>query len=422
MSNRTISIVSGVVFIFAASGSAALADPTGVIVDPDKPASNVETVRSPASVSGDATGLSPTAIVAPSVQRQPVTEPRTALDPDASITEQLHALANGKFDRIIGSTKERESIDAFYASRNYAPLWITEMKANARAKAVVAYLGGVAADGLDPTDYPVPNFTSLADPAALAEAEISLTTSVILYAHHAQIGRVHWSHVSGDIFYDQSTPDPGDILATMAQAKDAGEALAAYEPHAEAYLALKAKLAEVRAASGTPIPNGPSLKIGMRDERVPLLRSRLDVASEGATYDKELADAVKKFQERHELKPTGALDPSTVKALNGRRSDRQIEIIIANMERWRWMPHVLGNLYVIVNLPDYTLRVIHQGKQVWMTKVVAGKPATPTPIMSAQMKSITVNPTWNVPDSIAANECLPLLQRGWQHSSFPTAG
>jgi murein L,D-transpeptidase YcbB/YkuD len=226
---------------------------------------------------------------------------------------------------------------------------------------------------------------------------------------------VHWSRVSGDIFYDQSAPDPGDVLAAMAQAKDAGEALDAYEPHAEAYLALKAKLAEVRAgqrgSDKTRIPNGPSLKIGMRDERVPLLRSRLDVADEGATYDKELADAVKKFQQRHGFKPTGTLDMATVEALNGRQSDRQTDIIIANMERWRWMPHDLGNTYVIVNLPDYTLRVIRQGKQVWMTKIVAGKPATPTPIMSAQMKSITVNPTWNVPDSIAASEYLPLLQQ-----------
>jgi murein L,D-transpeptidase YcbB/YkuD len=368
-------------------------------------------------LSGDAPGPSPLAILAPTVPSQPaaVTEPNAALDREVPITEQLHNLANGKFDPIIGSAKERAVIDAFYAGRNYAPLWITEGKANARAKAAIAYLGGVAADGLDPTDYRVPNFDSLTDPAALAEAEIMLTTSVVTYAHHAQIGRVHWSRVSGDIFYDQSAPNPGDVLATMAQAKDAGEALDAYEPHAEAYLALKAKLAEVRAgqrgSDKTRIPNGPSLKIGMRDERVPLLRSRLDVTSEGATYDKELADAVKKFQEAHELKPTGTLDMATVEALNGRQSDRQIDIIIANMERWRWMPHDLGNTYVIVNLPDYTLRVIRERKQVWMTKIVAGKPATPTPIMSAQMKSITVNPTWNVPDSIAANEYLPLLQQ-----------
>jgi murein L,D-transpeptidase YcbB/YkuD len=413
MSNRAISIASVVAFIVAASGSVALADPSGVIVDADQPASNVETMAPPAAASADVPAPSGTAIMG--VPSQAATEPRTALDPDASITEQLHNLANGKYDRIIGSTKERESIDAFYASRSYAPLWITETKANARAKAVIAYLGGVAAHGLDPTDYPVPNFTSLADPAALAEAEINLTTSVIAYAHQAQIGRVHWSRVSSDIFYDQSAPDPGEILTTMAQAEDAGEALDAYEPHAEGYLALKAKLAEVRAgqqgSDKTRIPNGPSLKVGMRDERVPLLRSRLDVAGDGATYDKELADAVKKFQEKHELKPTGTLDLSTVEALNGRRSDRQIEIIIANMERWRWMPHDLGDRYVIVNLPDYTLRVVQQGKQLWMTKIVAGKPATPTPIMSAQMKSITVNPTWNVPDSIAANEYLPLLQQ-----------
>jgi L,D-transpeptidase YcbB len=411
--DRLVALTSLVLLLL--TPRAALADSSGASVDADKPASNVETAGSPASTSGDAPGPSPTAIVAPNGPSRPVTEPSTALDPDAPITEQLHNLANGKFDPIVGSAKERESIDAFYASRNYAPLWITEGKANARAKAVIAYLGGIAVHGLDPTDYPVPNFGSLADPVAFAEAEIRLTTAVIAYAHHAQIGRVHWSRVSGDIFYDQSAPDSGDVLANMAQAKDAGEALDAYEPHAEAYLALKAKLAEIRAGqrgSGqTRIPNGPSLKIGMRDERVPLLRSRLDVASEGAAYDKELAEAVKKFQERHELKPTGTLDMATVEVLNGRQSDRQIDIIIANMERWRWVPHDLGNTYVIVNLPDYTLRVIRQGKQVWMTKIVAGKPATPTPIMSAQMKSLTVNPTWNVPDSIAANEYLPLLQQ-----------
>jgi L,D-transpeptidase YcbB len=406
--DRFIALTPLVLLLLLTPG-AGLADPSGASIDTDKPPS--ETAGSPASAPGDAPRPSPTAIGAPSLPSQPVTEPSA----DAQITDQLHNLANGKFDRIIGGTKQRESIDAFYAGRNYAPLWITEGKANALARATMTYLGGVATDGLDPIDYPVPNFASLTDPLALAEAEISLTTSVVTYAHHAQIGRVHWSRVSGDISYDQSAPDPGDVLATMAQAKDAGEALDAYEPHIVAYLRLKAKLAEVRAgqrgSDKTRIPNGPSLKIGMRDDRVPLLRLRLEVASEGTTYDKELVDAVKKFQERHDLRPTGTLDLATVEALNGRRSDQQIDIIIANMERWRWMPHDLGNTYVIVNLPDYTLRVIRQGEQVWMTKIVAGKPTTPTPIMSAQMKSITVNPTWNVPDSIAANEYLPLLHQ-----------
>jgi murein L,D-transpeptidase YcbB/YkuD len=340
----------------------------------------------------------------------------SSVDADAAIAGQLHDLANGRFDKIIGDAKERTAVDTFYSGRNHAPLWITDGKANARAKAAIAYLGQVAADGLDPSDYPVPNFDSLTDPTALAEAEINLTASVVKYTHHAQIGRVHWSRVSGDISYDQSAPDPAEVLSALAEAKDVGEALDTYEPHAVAYLALKEKLAEIRAgqrdADKAQIPNGPPLKIGMQDERVPLLRSRLDVADDGGTtYDKVLADAVKKFQQVHRLRSTGTLDAATLEALNGRQPDRRTDIIIANMERWRWMPHDLGKTYVIVNIPDYTLHVIHDEKQVWMTKIVVGKPSTPTPLMSAQMKSITVNPTWNIPQSIAAAEYLPLLQQ-----------
>ena len=78
---------------------------------------------------------------------------------------------------------------------------------------------------------------------------------------------------------------------------------------------------------------------------------------DGETFDKALAKAVKKFQQEHELKATGKLTRQTVEALNGRQPDRPIDTIIANLERWRWMPHDLGKTYVMVNLPDFTLRV-----------------------------------------------------------------
>jgi len=354
---------------------------------------------------------------APSPMPEAMPAPTAVVDVDAPIAEQLRNLANGKFDRIIGNKKERASIEAFYVGRNYAPLWITDGNVNARATAAIAYLNQVGADGLDPADYPVPNFASLSDPAALAEAEIRLTTSVITYAHHAQIGRIHWSRVSADVFYDTKAPDPAAVLASTVEAKDVGEALASYEPHAPEYLALKAKLAETRAGRGSSgkarILNGPSLNIGMQDQRVPLLRLRLGIpGGAGAIYDRPLAEAVMRFQQEHVLSVTGTLNAATVEALNGgRQSDAHTDIILANMERWRWIPHNLGKTYVIVNLPDYTLRVMRQGKQVWMARIVAGKTTTPTPLISAQMKSITVNPIWNVPASITANEYLPLLQQ-----------
>jgi len=159
----------------------------------------------------------------------------------------LRNLSSGKYDRIVGNKKDRTIVDAFYSGRDYAPLWITDGKVNERGKAAIAYLGHVDQDGLDPADYPVPNFSALSEPGDLAEAELKLDMTIITYAHHASTGRVHWSRVSGDIYYTLTAPEPADVLAAMVEAKDMAKALDAYEPHTPGYLALKAKLAELRA-------------------------------------------------------------------------------------------------------------------------------------------------------------------------------
>ncbi len=81
------------------------------------------------------------------------------------------------------------------------------------------------------------------------------------------------------------------------------------------------------------------------------------------------------------------------------------------MERWRWYPRDLGKAHVVVNQPDYSLKVMHNGAQVWTTRIVIGKPNMATPLLSETMKYITINPTWNVPPSIVQNEYLPALQQ-----------
>jgi L,D-transpeptidase YcbB len=410
-----------IVLLLAATGGQRLRPMSGT-EDAGAIAAAVATVpaksNAPAAIEGDE--VPPPAATAPAAAAP---KPAVAADADAAIAEKLRELAGGKFDRVIGGKKERAAFDAFYSSRDYAPLWISDGHPNARAKAATSYLGRVEADGLKPADYPVPDFSTATDPAALAEAEIRLTMSVVTYARHAQLGRVHWSRVSGDISYPQKQPTPAEILGKMAEAEDVGEVLAAYEPSAPAYVALKAKLAELRAGKEqsvkTPtealakpvIANGPVLKVGMQDQRVPRLRERLGVDGDGTIFDKALAEALKKFQQEHELKPNGLLTQQTVDALNSHQPDRPIDTIIANMERWRWMPHDLGGDYVVVNLPDYTLRVFQHDRQIWMTKIVIGAPNMPTPITTAEMKFITVNPTWTVPQSIITREYLPALQQ-----------
>jgi L,D-transpeptidase YcbB len=406
---KTIALISVVTCLAVTGFTAAVRGFTEAPATQPTTASGGDEVPAPSAAPADNGAVPADNTAAPAPMPAPV-----VADGNAPIAALLRELANGKFDRIVGGKNNRPAFDAYYAAHGYAPIWITGGKFNERAAAAIAYLGLVDADGLDPADYPVPNIsTSVSDPAALAEAEMRLSASVVTYAHHASVGRVQWSHVSSSILYEVTPPAPAAVLATVADARDVAATLAGYEPQTPNYIALKAKLADLRAgktlAGKAPIPNGPAPKIGAQDDRAPALRERLGLGGDGTTYDKALAEAVKKFQQEREIKASGLLTQQTIDALNGRSPDRPIEAILANLERWRWMPHDLGKDYVIVNLPDFTLRVFHNGQQLWMTRVVTGKPTMATPIMTAEMKYITVNPTWNVPPSIVAHEYMPAL-------------
>jgi murein L,D-transpeptidase YcbB/YkuD len=347
---------------------------------------------------------------------------------DQPVADKLHEVLGGKTTKYFERKSERAAAEKFYGGREYAPLFTQGGSTTELAKRVIARLKDAASDGLNAADYPVPDFSAATTPDALADAELKLTASMLDYARQAQSGRMHWSQVSADIAYPEHPIDPMEVLVNVSTAKDASGALEAYNPPQKAFRELRKKLAELRGLGEGPVTaigDGPALKFSkknpavMEDPRVPQLRAKLGV-SEGADdthYDAKVADAVRRFQEGAELKPTGILDDRTVAALNAPKRDRQIDTVLVNMERWRWLPRDLGapsigDAYVILNIPDYTLKVMQHGAQVWTTKVVTGKPGIhATPLLTETMKYITVNPTWNVPPSIIYNEYLPALQQ-----------
>jgi murein L,D-transpeptidase YcbB/YkuD len=352
-------------------------------------------------------------------QAAPPPDPMAALDPaDRAVAEKIRDLFAAKTaDKVFLAKKERSAAEAFYQSRAFAPLWLDKGIENARAKAAVARLQGADADGLDINDYKTPNFAGLT-PEAQAEADLKLTQTVLTYTRHLQAGRFPYARVSNNMELLQTPPEPAEVLAKLANAADAGKALDDFVPQHEGYKRLKAMLAELRGkgGAGKPLADGALLKLNakapMEDARVPLLREKLGLAGDATDlkYDAKLAEAVKKFQRANDLPVTGNLDAKTVKELNGPPRDRSIELVIANMERWRWYPRDLGNAHVVVNLPDFTLKVMHNGAQVWTTRIVIGKVDMSTPLLSETMKYITINPTWNVPPSIVYNEYLPAMQ------------
>jgi len=370
-----------------------------------------------------------TATAAPAVTASPTA--------NAAVTDKLREMVTGKaLDRIVSRKAEHLGVEAFYKARDYAPVWSDNGAVTDRAKAAMSTLTKAAEVGLDASDYPTPDFAAAKTADELADAELKLTAAVLTYARHAQLGRIHFSRVANDIEFAQTAPDPAAVLDNLAKAGNAAAALEDYNPPHAQFKALRAKLADLRAgksvtetktedakpAPAIQIASGPIMRPGVKDKRVADLRKRLDVPGDknNTLYDDSVVEAVKTFQTTADLDTDGNVGPATLRALNGnkpepktinRASNDPIDTVVVNMERWRWLARDLGNPHVIVNVPDYRLTLWNDNKPYWTTKIVAGKPGShATPMISAEMKFITVNPTWNVPPSIIEKEYLPALQ------------
>ncbi|MTI16544.1 peptidoglycan-binding protein [Rhodobacteraceae bacterium RKSG542] len=318
--------------------------------------------------------------------------------------------------------RDRAASKLFYEERGFQPVWVTGTELNTLALEVIEVLRAAEDEGLNPADYPVPpadfNATGTAALAELAAAEVQITESALMYAEDAQGGRISPKKISKNITQNPERPDPLDALRALAVSANPASVLAAYNPPHQGYRLLKEQLKVLR--TGVPateelveIPTGKLLKLGVKGERVALLRQRLKVPSTPETeavFDADLEAAVKKFQKDNGLNSDGVVGSRSLLALNSRITGNPIHDVIANMERWRWMPRDMGDLYIHVNVPEFLVRIRQEDFTLYEERVVVGKPANQTPVFSDNMDHVVVNPYWNVPYSIASKELLPEMR------------
>jgi len=320
---------------------------------------------------------------------------------------------------------EAQKLYYFYGARGFEPLWLQpgaggEASFAPAGEKILKVFANAELEGLRPADYLTPELSldgATSDPARIAALEVAFTGATMRYAQNVYGGRVDPRTVSPNIDIRPRLVDQTKLLTELAASDDPAAILAGLDPKHREFVALKEALAkfydsDAETDEKIQIPSGKTLRLGMVDERVPLLRKRLDVPAgedaNDAIYDETVAAAVTAFQENLGLDADGVAGPATVAALNGGSSVSK-EDIIANMERWRWMPSDLGKNNVFVNIPEFRLAVMHDGAPTFTTRVVVGKPATQTPIFSDNIRQIVVNPYWNVPASIATNEIRPHL-------------
>ena len=329
----------------------------------------------------------------------------------------------------VGEADDLNAAKTFYAERNYSPLWVSGTALNARGLLAIAEIGRADDWGLKASDFAVLGVKDgvAAGSMSPVEAEIAIARAALKYARFARGGRIPdpGSELSGFIDRKPQIIAPQNALEQLAAATATDEALRGFHPKHVQFERLRKAYLAARANEGRStsllLPAGPMLRPGQSHPNVAFLRKRLNVPAPAATgdiatpelvYDPALVAAVKDFQAKSGgLRPDGFVGEKTRLALNGEGKSK-IPSLLANMEQWRWMPASLGNTHVQVNIPEYEMRLVKDGRVVHSERVVTGKLETATPAFSADMQSIVFQPKWGVPDSIKINELLPRLQDG----------
>jgi murein L,D-transpeptidase YcbB/YkuD len=263
----------------------------------------------------------------------------------------------------------------------------------------------------------------------LAAAEIKLGLAVLKYARFARGGRVDPAHISPN--FDERPPlrDAKVVLEALAASANPGAYLRGLNPQHPQFERLRQALLRARTGHAAPaaqakpsadvkLSDGPLLKLGMQHPDVVQLRRRLELPlppGAESIYDVQVRDAVREFQKEAGIEASGNLTSRTRSALNGGRprsvaAGGEVERLLVNMERWRWMPEELGDFYVWDNVPEFTTRVVKAGEVIHFAKIVVGKVDNQTPLFSANMRYVVFHPEWGVPDSIKLKEIAPYLR------------
>lgn len=320
---------------------------------------------------------------------------------------------------------DRDALWMFYASRN-EPVWVSKTGWTPKALSLIAEIKRADDWGLDANDFTIPELPEAASTTEtlpqerLVDAETALSLAALKYARDARGGRITDPATQLSSYLDRKPQvDPPFLVMTGLSATDApDEYLRKLQPQSEQFARLREEYLsrrDGRSGDNAEIPSGSKLRPGASDPDIALIRERLRVPadeSDPQLYDEKLVEAVKRFQEKHGIEPAnGVINSKTRRAFNEGR-DVKLSTLLANMEEWRWMPQDLGGTYVWVNVPEFKVRVVKDGKIVHTERVITGQTDKQTPIFSEDLKTIYFHPRWVVPDSIKINEIGPGLARG----------
>jgi len=327
----------------------------------------------------------------------------------------------------------------FYEQRAYMPAWSSDSGFSLQIASLITAISGAEGQCFMPDDYHLKKITAIMveinknyagrqsfNAAMLAELDLLLTDAFLIYSAHLLEGRTNPETKCPEWNAQCEEADLATILQTALTSGTIEKALNDLLPREPNYFSLCRKRREYLAIiskGGWPvIPNGPDLKTGDYDDRIPAIRERLTIVGdqprkkikEMLLFDDDLEKAVRQFQKRHGLISDGEIDARTRAVMNVPVEERlrQIEV---NMERWRWCQRDFGDRYILINIANFELDVFEQDTTALSMRAIVGKPFRSTPVFSGTMTYLVFNPYWNVPKKIAVEDILPKVKKDKDH-------
>ena len=349
---------------------------------------------------------------------------REALRHELEHLAETGMISTGEVD-IAG----KDLLVEMYGRRNYLPAWNDQRQIHD----LIAVIRATEDDGLDPSDYHLEQIEyaynellagRLTEATEWAPQDLILTDSLIRLGYHQLFGKVNPYTLDPNWNFrrEMNDVDPATAIQDAIDSPSLAEHLKTLFPRGWVYEEFKAGLAryrEIAASGGWPIiPDGPTLRPGATDDRLPILARRLaitgdlenrDSFDDLTVYDEFLLEGVKSFQARHGIDVDGIIGPASLRMLNV-SAEMRVKTLEINLERARWVLDDIEDDFILVNIAGFEAYLVQDKEVVWQTKVQVGSQFHQSPVFRDEMKYLVLNPTWTVPYSIATKEMLPQIK------------
>jgi murein L,D-transpeptidase YcbB/YkuD len=317
----------------------------------------------------------------------------------------------------------------FYENRNFIPAWSDVNKVDQ----LFGLIESMILEGLNPLDYHQEELIRLREevsqtenPSAdlIADYDITLSDALVRIFYHLLFGKVDPERLDAN-WNIYTEIDLNDGSRWLQNAIDSPNLIGYFDEKKSKYRffnLMRQALSRYRTldvAGGWPvIPAGETLKPGMGDNRIPLIRERLSLTDDykggesqnSNIFDEALEMGVKHFQSRHGLNPDGVIGKNTLNEMNI-PVEKRIEQLLVNLERGRWVFRDITDNFLLVNIAAFYADYVKDNKIIWKARAQVGKNYRQSPIFKANLQYLVFNPTWTVPPTILNKDVLPAIKK-----------